>query len=101
MLGLDRHLPPGIQSDLLKERLFTTNDLNLPTIKSQRKTVRRILVDGDSSIVPSQVPTKSSKSMLAKLKAFLENGRNMGLPQQMNLWRLTVFSVNKERNQRK
>ena len=33
MLGLDPHLPSSIQSDLLKERLFTANDLNLPTLK--------------------------------------------------------------------
>ena len=80
MLGLDRHLPPSMQSDLLKEQLFTTNDLNLPTVKSQRKTVRRILVDGDSSIVPSRVSAKNSKSILAKLKAFVENGQGAETP---------------------
>jgi hypothetical protein len=80
MLGLDRHLPLSMQSDLLKERLFAANDLNLPTVKSQRKTVRRILIDGDSSIAPSKTPTKGSKSMLARLKAFVENGQGGETP---------------------
>lgn len=75
LLGLDAQLPAEVQSDALKERLLALDDLNYPSIKSQRKTVRRIVVDRDDTKV---VTKPGAKSMLSKLKAYVEGGNMHG-----------------------